>query len=101
MATGRWCFREVRTPLAGLASPPKIIDSKLIVLTELKLANDSAQGHLRRLHIHLIENLHHFDDDFPITQDNDRVGTLIGNDLRVSDRDRFGRCINGLRGQFL
>ena len=84
-----------------LVVPPKIIDPKLIVLAELKFADHGAQGHLRRLYIHLVENLHHFHDDLPITQDNDRVGTLIGDDLRVANRDGFGRCINSLRGQFL
>ena len=59
------------------------------------------QRHLRRLDVHFIQNLFHLHDDLAIAENDDGVCALIGDELGVSDRDRFGGGVHRLRGKFL
>ena len=56
--------------------------------------------HLRRAHIHLVENLLNLHHHLAIAEDDDRVRALIGDDLGVADRDSFRSGIDGLGGKF-
>ena len=77
--------------------PSKIIDPKLVVLAELQFADHGAQRHLRRLHIHFVQKLPYLHDDLAITQNNNGVRALIGDDLGIADRDGLGSRIDRLR----
>ena len=82
--------RDSHEPLIILCEP---IDTEFLVVAEWQLANDRAQRHLRRFDVHFIQNLFHLHDDLAVAKNDDRVRALIGDELGVSDRDRFGaRC---------
>ena len=76
---------------------PKVINPELFVISEPELADHGAQDHLRRFHIHLVENLCHLHDDLAVTKDDDCIGALIRDNFRVSNRDRSWCCIDRLR----
>ena len=79
----------------------EVIDTEFLVIVERQLTNDGAQRDLRRLDVHLIQNLFHLHHNFPISEDDDGIGALIGNELGVSDRDRLGRGVYRLSRELL
>jgi len=81
-------------PILILCEP---IDAEFLVVLEVQLANNRAERDLRRLNVHLVQNLFHLHHHFAVSKDDNRVRTLISNELRVADRDRFRGSIHRLR----
>ena len=79
----------------------EVIDTEFLVVVECQLTNHRAQRDLRRLDVHLVQNLFHFHHNLAISEDDDGIGALIGNELGVSDRDRLGRGVYRLSRELL
>ena len=77
------------------------IDAEFLVVAECQLTDDRAERDLRRLDVHLVQNLFHFHHNLAISEDDDGIGALIGDELGVSDCDRLRRGVYRLSGEFL
>ena len=69
----------------------EVIDAEFLAIVERQLTNNSTQRDLRRLDIHFVENLSHLYHNFAISENDDGIGALIGDELGVSDCDGL-RC---------
>src|SRR5207244_11247047 len=63
--------------------------------------NASTQRDLRRLDVHLIQNLFYLHHHLAISENDDRVRALIGDQLGVSDCDGLRRGVYRLCGKLL
>ena len=79
----------------------EVIDTEFLVIAERQLTDHRAQRDLRRLDVHLVQNLFHLHHNLPISEDDDGIGALIGNELGVPDRDRLRRGVYRLGGELL
>ena len=77
------------------------IDAELLVVAECQLTDHRAERDLRRLDIHLVENLFDLHHHLAVSKDDDGIRALIGDELGVSDCDRLRRGVYRLSGQFL
>ena len=79
----------------------KVIHAEFFVVVKRQLADDRAERDLRRLHVHLIENFLYLHHHLAVTQNDDGVGALIGDDLGIANRYGLGRGIDRLSRKFL
>src|SRR5437762_13871737 len=79
----------------------EVIDTEFLVVVERQLTNDSTQRDLRRLDVHLIQNLFYLHHHFAISENDDGIGPLIGDKLGVSDRDGLRCGVYRLSREFL
>ena len=77
------------------------IDTEFLVVAECQLTDHRAERYLGRLDVHLIQNFFHFHHNLTVSEHDDGIGALIGDELGVSDRDRLRRGVYRLRGEFL
>ena len=96
-------YRHIAVSRSGHESPVifcKPIDAEFFVVLQRQFTDNSAQRDLRRSDVHFVQDLLHFHDYLAVAEDNDAVCALIGDELRVSDRDGFGHRVYRLSGKF-
>src|SRR5206468_152309 len=79
----------------------EVIGAEFLVVAELQLPDNCAQRDLRRLDVHFVQNLFDLYHHLAISENDDGIGALIGNELGVSDRDRLWSGVYRLRGKLL
>ena len=77
------------------------IDTEFLVVGECQLTDHRAQRYLGRLDVHLVQNFFHFHHNLTVSEDDDGIGALIGDELGVSDRDGLRRGVYRLSGELL
>src|SRR5438128_9807728 len=82
---------KVRRQRVLFVCSDEIIHAQRFVVIQGQLADDGAEGDLWRFHIHFIKNFLDLYYHLAITQNNDGVGALVGNDLGIANRHRFWR----------
>src|SRR2546430_3859907 len=78
----------------------KPIYAEFFVIVQSELTDNRAERDLRRFHIHLVENFFYLHYHLTITQDDDGVSALVGDNLGIANGHGLRRGIDRLSRKF-